>query len=344
MPLRLVALNSDRSIWLTRRPSEASPWDPWLDLTSALGPIGDPNDVACAIVDGRLHICVHAFNDELWHTMETGPGTFTGWGAAHSVAFSGLELPFRVDCAAVGPQLHVCVDGRTRSGAILSQPAVWRSIRAPSGSWSQRREVTGRNPVYKDIGCATITPAGAGARPQLEILARALDRSGTEALIHTTLLPTGGSSGDANIVAGGPSAATTDFSRVKSLASAGIGTELHIVVAANDDLFHTVLGSAGGVAELFTSVRVMVNDPSFTGTPGTPLRQLIFPACANVGGNLHVCALSAGQIFHTIRLASGLWRNPESSPVGVFGDVTAAVPGGPSTPFFISIACAGDPL
>lgn len=346
MPLRLVALNSDRSIWLTRRRNEAAPWDPWINLTTEVGPIASPTDVACAIVDGRLHICVLATN-ELWHTIETGPGTFTGWGPAHSDAFSGLLLQSSVDCAAVGPQLHICVEGRIESGGLISRAAVWRSIRAPSGAptstFSQRREVTGGNQAYADIACATITPTGAGARPQLEILARATDRFGTEALVHTTLLPTGAPSVDVNIAAGGATAPTTSFSPVQSVAAAGIGTELHIVLASNNDVFHTLLGRSGGVRELFTSVRVMVSDPSFMGTPGAPLRPLIFPACANVGGNLHVCAVSNGLIFHTIRLASGLWRNPESSPVGLFGDVTAAVPGGPSSPFFISIACAGDP-
>jgi hypothetical protein len=343
MPLRLVGLNSDGTVWLTRRQNETLPWDPWSNLTSSsvIGPIAAPTDVACAIVNGQLHICVLATN-ALLHTLETGPGTFTGWGPAHTVAFPGVSLGLRVDCAAVGPQLHVCVEGNAQSGTLVGQPAVWRSIRAPSGSWSQRREVTGRFNVIREIACASITPTGAGARPQLEILTRP-DSSGSvlEPLVHTTLLPTGGSSGDLNISAGAPTPPTTNFSLVRTMAAAGIGMGFHIVLAANAELFHTVFGSAGGAFEVFGNVRLLVSDPSFI---ATPLRPLMLPACANVGGNLHVCAVSNGRIFHTIRLASGLWRNPESNTVGLFGDVTAAAPGGPSPPAFINIACAGDPF
>jgi hypothetical protein len=101
------------------------------------------------------------------------------------------------------------------------------------------------------------------------------------------------------------------------------------------DLFHTIL--AGGGLELFGNVRSVVADRSFARAP------LTVPACANVGGNLHLCALSRGRIVHTIRLANGAWNNPESSGVGMWGDVTAAVAGGPGLPFD-DVACAGDPL
>src|SRR5262249_30869730 len=153
----------------------------------------------------------------------------------------GVSLGLRVDCAAVGPQLHVCVEGNALSGTLV-QPAVWRSIRAPSGSWSQGSEVTGRFNVIREIACASITPTGTGARPQLEILTRP-DSSGSalEPLVHTTLLPTGGSSGDVNISSGAPTPpirTTTNFSLVRTMATAGVGMVFHIVLAANAELFH----------------------------------------------------------------------------------------------------------
>ena len=341
MPLRLVGLNSDGSVWLTRRRSETLPWDPWSNLTSVVGPIAAPSDVACAIVNGQLHICVLA-TGALWHTVETGTGTFTGWGPAHSVAFSGVSPGLRVDCAAIGAQLHVCLDGNLHSGGLVSQPSVWRSIRNPSGSWSPRKEVTSRLLTIRDVACASITPTGAGARPQLEVLTRAQTQAGSDPLVHTTLLPTGGSSGDMGITASiPPTSAKTNFPAVRTIAAAGIDSALHIVLGRGTELFHTVFGSAGGAFELFGNVRGLVGDPTFR---RKPVRPLTLPACANVGGNLHVCAISNGRIFHTIRLASGAWRNPESNTVGLFGDVTAAVAGGPSKPAFVAIACAGDPF
>ena len=225
----------------------------------------------------------------------------------------------------------------------MSRPAVFRSIRNSSGAWSTRREVTSRYLAVGEVACASITPTGAGARAQLEVLARAQTQTGSQPLVHTTLLPTGASSGDVNVSATiPPSATTTNFPAVRTIAAAGIGSELHIVLGQGNELFHTVFGSAGRAFELFGSVRGLVGDPVFTGQP-LP-RPLTLPACANVGGNLHVCAVSNGRIFHTIRLPSGQWRNPESNTVGMFGDVTAAVAGGPSKPDFIAIACAGDPF
>jgi hypothetical protein len=100
------------------------------------------------------------------------------------------------------------------------------------------------------------------------------------------------------------------------------------------DLFHVI--SAGGL-ELFGNVRALVGDRSFGRSP------LVIPACADVGGNLHLCAISSGRIMHTIRLANGAWNNPESSGVGMWGDVTATVPCGPGATFG-EIACAGDPI
>jgi hypothetical protein len=349
MPLRLVGINGDGSILLTRRRGEAFPWDPWINLTSAVGPIAAPSDVACAIVNGQLHICVLE-RGALWHTVETGPGTFTGWGPAHSVAFSGVTPGDRVDCAAIGGQLHVCLEGNSRSGTLVSQPAVWRSIRNPSGAWSTRREVTLRNPAIHEVACASITPSGAGARPQLEILTRAQTQTGSQPLVHTTLLPTGASSGDVNVSASDEGITPqSSFPTVRTIAATGIGSELHIVLGGGTELFHTVFGSAGGTFELFARVRRLVGDPAFTVGAASaftllPPPPLTFPACANVGGNLQLCAVSNGRIFHTIRLPSGAWRNPESNTVGLFGDVTAAVAGGPSTPAFGAIACAGDPL
>ncbi len=338
MPLHLLAL-SGRRVFRTMRRDETSGWTPWQDLNVAVGPLAAPARIACATVNGALHICVLETN-ALWHTLETAVDTFPGWGAAHSVAFPGLTMGTSVDCAAIGSQLHVCLDGFRISGDIMTFPAVHRSIRSGAAAWSPPREIMQRSPIIRDIACTSRTAAG-GSRQQLEVFARSqaqtgvgADRTTIEALVHTTVLPGGAAGRDLNMVSTIPPApATANVPGVRSIAAAGIGSQLHVMLAQEGELFHTV---SGGVANTYESVRTLVADFGFGTNP------LTLPACANVGGNLHVCSVSGSRIVHTIRLASGAWRNPESNSAGFWNDVTAAL--GPLPASVVDIACAGDPV
>jgi hypothetical protein len=339
MPLRVIGISGGR-VWMTTRRSESLGWTPWTDLTTVVGPIAAPHAVACAIVNGQLQICVLEQN-ALWHTLELGPNSFTGWGPAHVVAFPRVSLGLRVACAPFDAQLHVCVDGNRTTVTSTAEPAIWRSIRNSNGAFSPPREVTGRAPAIVDVACASVKLPGQ-TRPQLEVLTRSQTAGALHPLLRTTLLPTGASSGDVTVAATvPPAAAKSDLPAIRTVAAAGIGAELHVLLAQDPssgrpaELFHAILTGAG--IELFGNVRALVGDAAFGSNP------LTTPACANVGGNLHVCAISNGQIMHTIRLSSGAWLNPESNTVGIFGNVTAVVSGGPSTPF-VSIACAGDPF
>jgi hypothetical protein len=339
MPLRVIGISGGR-VWLTTRRSESLGWTPWTDLTTVVGPIAAPGAVACAIVNGQLHVCVLE-QQALWHTVELGPNRFTGWGPAHAAGFPGVSLGLRVACAPFDAQLHVCLDGNRTTGELTGQPAVWRSIRNSTGAWSPPREVTERAPAIVDVACASVKLPGQ-TRPQLEVLTRTQTAGSTHPLLRTTLLPSGASSGDVAVAATiPPAAAKTDLPAIRAVAAAGIGADPHVLLAQGPsravpaELFHVILTGAG--IELFGNLRALVGDAAFGRRP------LTTPACANVGGNLHVCAISSGQIMHTIRLSSGAWRNPESNSAGMFGNVTATVPGGPSTPFE-SIACAGDPF
>ena len=104
------------------------------------------------------------------------------------------------------------------------------------------------------------------------------------------------------------------------------------MLADGGELFHTVSGG-GEASDLYGSVRTLVGDVFFGTSP------LTLPACANGGGNLHVCAASGSRIMHTIRLPNGQWRNPESDAASAWSDVTAALGGlgGAIT----DLACAG---
>lgn len=335
MPLHLLAI-SERRVFRTTRADEATPWAPWQDLNVAVGPLAAPARLGCAIVNGALHICVLETN-ALRHTAETSPDTFTGWDAAHVAAFPGITMGQSVDCAGLGGQLHVCLDGFRISGDIMSFPAVHRSIRSAQGAWSPPREIMQRSPVIRDIACTA--RLSASGRQQLEVLARSQVQTGAgaerrtiEALVHTTLLPTGEPSRDINMTPVLPPApATADLPGVRSIAAAGARAQLHILLAQEGELFHSL---SGGQSNLYGSVRAMVADTSFGESP------LTMPACAISGGNLHVCTVSGERVLHTIRLANGLWRNPESNGAGAWSDVTAALGALPGP--IADIACAGD--
>ena len=103
----------------------------------------------------------------------------------------------------------------------------------------------------------------------------------------------------------------------------GIGESLHVCVAVQNNLFHTIRfnSTGGGWQSGFGDVMAALGN-QFSG-------MITNFDCANVDGNLHICAVTnTGQIIHTIRTSNPPdWRNPENSPSrnAVFGIVTDVV-------------------
>ena len=335
MPLHIVGISGGR-VWRTTRISEKGGWTPWNDIFAAGAgplPVGHTlNEIGCALVDDagrRLHICVSSDNDGLFHTIELAPGAFQPWGDAAAVAFSNLQLDSRVDCAGMGNQLHVCVAGRPRPGSLL--PAVWRSIRIPTG-WSPPRAVSSNYLTITNVACAAVPN---GSSTELHVLSR-VDTGGQVELIHNIWLPTGNQQplGDQDMIP----VVLGLSGRIFSMSATGFANALDVVVSDGINLFHT--RRTPTMWSALINLRAMIQ-PSFSG----PLQV---PACAIVGGNLHICATSNGSIMHAIRLANGTFHNPESSPGSVFGDVTGTVLTGANgsipPPSFSQIACAGDPF
>jgi hypothetical protein len=131
------------------------------------------------------------------------------------------------------------------------------------------------------------------------------------------------------------------------VAAAGIGGALH-VLNGGGELRHTIRLNATTWQSTFGLVIPAVNaTPPSPPPPGVSpfTRSFSYSACANDGGNLHVCAISDGSIFHTIRISDpAAWRNPEEGTFGFFGNVLNAVPAGStgSPPRrFTDIACSG---
>ena len=304
-------------------------WDPWDPLLNAAGSLpSPPTRIACGVVSGALHVCVTTINGDLFHTIRFGPGSWQPWGDAGAQGFPGVLGIESVDCVGIGNQLHVCVRGQIAG----VQPAVFRSIRIPT-RWSTPAELTARYLVVSDVAC------GAVAGDQLHVLARCTSGS-RELLIHTIRFRTGLSQalGDQDVIqlfAGTASA----LRQTNSVAAAGIGEQLHVIASDGTELFHTIRLNDVAWQPTFGLVRPAVGD-GFAG-------RLDIPACANEGGNLHVCAISAGTIMHTIRISNpAAWRNPETVLTGSFGNVLAAVPssatGSAPAATFSDIACAGE--
>lgn len=343
MPLHLVGI-SNNGIWHTiRRPGG---WDPWENILASAGPLPSPSDdIACGFVNGQLHVCVSthpAPQPGVFHTIRFARGNWQPWGDAGSLVFkqnlgNGRIMQIiglgRVDCAGISNGLHLCIAGEKKlsQDPLNGPPTIWRSVRTPN-NWTAPNTVTAGYSLMWDIACAKVNS------DQLHVLARCQNAGGSELLIHNIWFADGTQQelGDEDVFS--QFANVNDLRNTQWVAGAGIEQALHVVVSDGNELFHTIRLNHAAWQPSFGLVRPAV-DNAFTG----PLSQ---PACANDGGNLHVCAISAGSIKHTIRLTNpSAWRNPENATTGSFGDVVDSVrPGstGSPTKTFSAIACAGE--
>ncbi len=331
MSLHLVGISGGR-VWHTIR-SAGAPWAPWDDVLNSTGPLSfPPSDISCGFAGGALHVCVAGGGGRLSHTIRSGPGAWQPWGDAELAAFSRVSGIESVDSVGIGGDLHVCVDGFIDGRPLRTLPAVWRGVRisAPP-SWVPGAEITNRYSPILDFACASVDGG------QLHTLVRCTDGEGTQVLMHNIRFPNGDqqSAGDQDVFRLFPNVAA--LRSTQSVAAAGIGPALHVVASDGNELFHTIRLNDAAWQPTFGRVRPAV-DPAFRG-------PLSFPACANDGGNLHICAISAGAVMHTIRLSNpAAFRNPEAGPTVGFGDVLSTVPPGPAVLLraFTKIACAGE--
>jgi hypothetical protein len=332
MPLHLVGISGNQ-LWHTIR--RAGGWDPWDQLLASAGPLpSSPMAIACGFAGGQLHVCVGLMGERLFHTIRFGAGNWQPWGDATNIV-AGVRFDGNFDCVGMGNSLNVCIEGR-RSPLTGQPPAVWWQARVsdPAGDfWTVgQNRLTNTYSGIESVTCANV------AGNELHILARCWLLTGEQLLMHNIRFADGSeqASGDQDVFAQFPS--NPPLLAPGNFSAAGIGPELHIVAAIGGNLFHTIRLNNLAWQATFGPVRPAV-DPAFTG----PLNRA---ACANVDGNLHVCATSAGRIVHTIRLSSGVWRNPENAPVGRFGDVLANVPATPGglapQASFSDIHCAGE--
>ena len=330
MPVHFLGISGGR-LWHTIRRDDTG-WEAWDDVLASaplvvlpfpfpeIG-IPAPSRVACAVVTGRLHVCVtipptRTTSALLLHTIRFGPRNWQPWGNASAAGFPSVLGMVNVDCVGIGPELHVCIDGFRRLQPLQTLPAVWHSIRTDAG-WSAPTAVTSRYPVIWDHACGDVGGA-------LHVVVRCISVPGTELLMHTIRFPNGTlqAQGDQDVIGLFPATVKAAIRRTGTVAVAGGQGQLHVVASDGSELFHTIRLNNTSWLPTFGPVRPAVT-PGFT----SPLTQ---PACASADGNLHIFAIdnSSRRVWHTIRLSTGAWRNPETATTGSFGDVLAAVPAG----------------
>jgi hypothetical protein len=276
-----------------------------------------------------LHVLCVGASGMLTHTIRRIDGSWLPFGDVRSVVLGanpGSPDPVAfedVACAGVGNDLQLC--GLTRGGGVV------HTIRALDGSWPFG---------FGDLLAAAAAPRGsvfsvgaAGLPDQFRACAAIKTTTGSivstdQALYETARNSAGSWSPFANR---GGSFSDVSFAQAGGMLHFCGITFDHAGVASNM-LNHAL--KSGSTWTPFGDVRSVVlaeNPGSFD--PG--LFHLV--SCAGIDGELHICAISSGRLFHTIRRANGTF-----SP---FGDVVTAVvggnPGSPSPSGLGSVSCAG---
>lgn len=275
-----------------------------------------------------LHVVCIDNAQNLWHTIRRNDGTWFPFGDVRGVVLGsnpGSLNPGPFDdlaCAGVVNDLHVCL--------LTTTNQVIHTIRLINGSWSP----------FGDASSAAQAPNGnvfsvaaAQVNGQLQMGAAIQTRnpplvSIDKSLFHTIRNATGAWRPFQNF--GGS---------FDDIAFAEAGGQLHFCGITFDrqgirqNVLEHALRPSGGTFTPFGDVRgaVLAQNPgSFD--PG--LFHLV--SCAGLAGELHVCAISSGRLFHTIRRVNGTWF-PFGDVVGV---VVAQNPGSPRPMNLRSISCA----
>jgi hypothetical protein len=155
--LHVCGVTSDGKMWHTIRHADGSWIRPFGDVKGQTSDPGHFSAVACAAVNGELHVCgiTTGFiipDGKMWHTIRHADGSWTRpFGDVKSQ--TGDPGPFStVGCVGVNGELQVC--GVTTDGKM------WHTIRHADGSWIRPfGDVEGQtsNPgPFSTVGCAEI--------------------------------------------------------------------------------------------------------------------------------------------------------------------------------------------
>ena len=273
--LHVVGVQANGVRHTTRMPKGS--WTPSTALPTP-APAGPFAAVTAAGSGAALHVVglgSGGAETNLWHTLRKASGE---WQAAFgNIRDAGKDRTFdAVACAAIGASLHVLA---VENGALR------HTIRTASG-W---RTNFATHPI----------PPGAGTLT-------AIGCAGVDGALHMVAV-IGGALWHRRRSA---SATWSDYTKIATPAAAGAFTavscagfagSLSVVGVANrgasTNLWHTIRKSDGSWQRSMGNIKDPGHDRTFTAV-----------SCATVGDDLHVLAVSNGDLRHTIRYASGKWH------------------------------------
>jgi hypothetical protein len=240
----------------------------------------------------------------------------------------------RIDSSVVAGELHVCA--ATTAGTLL------HTLRNAAGTWASS---------WTDVGNAAGLPSAtfefqyigmAGVGSTLHICTTLNQRSAgglmpanVWPIFHATRPPGTGGTFASPLTEVNPGQFPAHSTVFSELSCANVGGAVHMcALGINNELWHTIQLSPPPTEswQPYSDVKLV-----HTNSPGSVSTASV----AGLSSNLHICAVSGGGIFHTIRMSvPPSWQNPEGSGRATWGNVTAAVAGLTGSPNFVDCAAA----
>ena len=230
LALQLVGVGSDGNLWHTIR-NAAGGWDGF-GLVEEVAPGGPPSfrAVNCAGTGPGLQVVGVGSDGNLWHTIRSAAGGWTGFGLIKQVAAGGPHSFIDVSCTGI--------DGRTLQVIGVGYDGMlWETVRNADLSWAPfvRLEslAAGGPGTFKRVSCA-------GTGPGLQVVGVGIDGKLWQILRNSSTGKWSGIGLIEAVAAGGP-AGFTDVS-----CSTADGLALQVVGVGNDgNLWHTIRDAAG---------------------------------------------------------------------------------------------------
>lgn len=254
-------------------------WTQFGDVKGQAGNRGYVNMVACAGVNGELHLCtINSGNSSFWHTIRHANGAWTPFGNVEEQAGDRGNVA-SVSCAGVNGELHLCT--------INNDSGFWHTIRHADGTWQQFGDVkaaTGNSAPVSNL----LKVACADVNNELHVCVMYQ----TNILWHTIRHADGTWQQFKGIFTGFNFGISVD-----SIACAGVNGELHVCFASPVGLLWHTVRHANDTWQPFDDVKQQAGDIIYINSV----------ACADVIGQLHLFTGNAnGGLWHTV-LIDGVW-------------------------------------
>lgn len=238
------------------------------------------------------------------HTYRDGQGQWQGYlGNVNQQCGNSQQYFPALACTGVGASLHVC-------GVDSQNLNLYHSIRYPGGGWQGIfGNVNGQNSGAPASGFAQVGCAGAESSGLLHLCAVPLNSEGGRnvggSIYHTLRRADGTWQGfyeDVNSQNGGSN--TPAFINVACCTT--LDETLHVFGSdSTNTIWYTYRRTDGSWQGSFTNVSSQVSIPANDG---------FGIACTAIDTTLHLCAITAGYIYHTSLPAGGAWQSPPDQP------------------------------